>query len=115
MTDEDWSNPFARSLGMLLAGDAIDERDKRGNPIVDETMLVLFNAHYEPMPFIMPQFRFEGQWDLFEGHWDIVLDTRAPRGRRDLAPLMPGDVFELESRSMAVFSFHMEEHVEDEE
>jgi glycogen operon protein len=115
MTDEDWNSPYARTLGMLLPGDAIEEKDKRGNQIVDETMLVLFNAHYESMQFILPQFHFEGQWELFEGHWDIILDTVAPRGRRELPPLKPGDVFDIESRSMAVFSFHMEEHVEEEE
>lgn len=115
MSDDDWNNPFSRSLGMLLAGDAIGERDNRGNPIVDETMLVLFNAHYERMPFIIPQFRFEGQWEMFEGHWDLVLDTRASRGHRKAAPLKPGEVFELESRSLAVFAFHMEEHADEEE
>src|SRR5688572_27379707 len=32
MTDRDWSAPHVRHLGVLLAGDAIDEVDERGRP-----------------------------------------------------------------------------------
>ena len=45
MTDEDWQTWFARGLGIRLAGDAIDEVDARGNRIVDDTFLLLLNAH----------------------------------------------------------------------
>ena len=45
MTDEAWNADFVRSLGMLLSGDAIDEVDERGEPIIGDTLLVLLNAH----------------------------------------------------------------------
>ncbi|MEM5788430.1 MAG: glycogen debranching protein GlgX [Syntrophobacteraceae bacterium] len=109
MTDEDWNNPFTKCIGMVLAGDAIDELDDRGNQVVDDTMLVLMNAHWEPMAFIMPQFRFEGQWELFEGHWELVLDTRSETGRRKWGPVKPEAEYRLESRSVAVFRFRQDE------
>ncbi len=46
MNDEEWNSGFVRCLGMLLSGKAIDVRDEQGEPIVDDTFLVLFNAHH---------------------------------------------------------------------
>jgi glycogen operon protein len=105
MRPEDWNNPYTKCLGMLLAGDAIDERDERGRMIVDDTMLLLLNAHYDPLPFILPAFRFEGQWEFFEGGWELVMDTRRDSGRRRYPLVHAGEPYELESRSMALFRF----------
>jgi glycogen operon protein len=35
----------------------MDVRDRRGRPIQDDTFLVLLNAHYEPVPFVLPGLR----------------------------------------------------------
>lgn len=101
----DWNLPYARCLGIVLAGDAIDEVDSRGNPIVDDTMLVLFNAHWDPISFTMPPFRFEGQWGLFEGSWENILDTRTGTTKPRTGPLRPREVYDLDARSVAVFRF----------
>jgi glycogen operon protein len=98
MKEDDWNNPHTKCLGMLLAGDAMDEVDERGNPIEGATLLVAMNAHYEPVAFNLPLFRLEGEWSL-------ILDTRAPRGKRHYQPTRPGEPFELEARSMALFRF----------
>jgi len=50
MTDEDWQTGFARCLGVRLAGDAIEEVDAHGRQIRDDTLLLLFDAHYKPRP-----------------------------------------------------------------
>ncbi len=105
MTEGDWNLPYARCLGIVLAGDAIDEVDSRGNPIVDDTMLVLFNAHWDPISFTMPPFRFEGQWGLFEGSWENILDTRTGTTKPLTGPLRPREVYDLDARSVAVFRF----------
>jgi isoamylase len=94
MTDEDWNNPFARCLGLRLAGDAIEEVDARGNRIVDDTLLILLNAHHEPMPFILPAHRRKVRWQ-------VVLDTSKPQLKQH--PLRRGgDAYELEARSLAL-------------
>jgi len=54
-TDQDWNNGYARVLGVRLAGDAIAEVDEQGNAIVDDTLLLLLNAHHEPLSFTLPE------------------------------------------------------------
>ena len=54
MTDETWSLGFVKCLGVRLAGDAIDERDERGDRIAGDTLLLLLNANGEAVPFTLP-------------------------------------------------------------
>ena len=54
MTDADWSNDAARAFAVLLNGNAISEPDSRGEPIVDDSFLVIFNAWWEPLPVEYP-------------------------------------------------------------
>ena len=72
MSDEEWSSPFARCLGMLLSGDTIDVLSFTGEPIRDDTFLFLVNAHYGPIPFLLP-----GQEHL---EWQLILDTATDEG-----------------------------------
>jgi glycogen operon protein len=102
MTDEDWGNPSARSLGVRLAGDAIDEVDERGNRIIDDTLLILLNAHHELIPFVLPAHRARVRWEL-------GLDTREPTGRRRQRPLRGGETYELEARSLVLFRLRQQE------
>ena len=53
MPDEDWS-ASVKSLGLRLAGDLIEECDARGEKITGDTLLLLMNAHHEPVPFVLP-------------------------------------------------------------
>ncbi|MGE0823821.1 MAG: glycogen-debranching protein, partial [Candidatus Binatia bacterium] len=95
MTDEDWNNWHARCLGLQLAGDAIEEVDTRGNRIVGATLLMLLNAHYEPLTFLLPAHRPGVSWEL-------ILDTRIATGRFPQKPLAGGEAYLLESRSLAL-------------
>ena len=54
MTDEDWTAGFVRAFTVRLAGDAITERNGRGEPIVGNTLLLFINAHHEPVTFTIP-------------------------------------------------------------
>lgn len=97
MTDEDWSNPFARSVALRLAGDAIEEMDARGNHIVDDTLLIVMSALHESLPFVMPQYPSAAEWEL-------LLDTRYAEGKPARpAQIACGQVFELEAHSLALF------------
>ena len=62
MTDAMWSAPHVRTLGMLLSGVAMDEVDARGEPIVDDTLLVVLNADTAPRPFTLPQLESGLAW-----------------------------------------------------
>jgi isoamylase len=72
MTDEEWSSPFVRCIGVLLSGDTSDVSNFEGEAIRDDTFLLLINAHYEPIPFVLP-----GQEHL---EWQLILDTMDPNG-----------------------------------
>jgi isoamylase len=54
MAETDWSNSDVRSLQVLLSGDGIDEVDKHGNKVVDNTLLLLFNSSPEQVEFALP-------------------------------------------------------------
>jgi glycogen operon protein len=72
MSDEEWGSPFVRAIEVLLSGDTIDVLNFEGEPIRDETFLFLINAHFEPLPFVLP-----GQEHI---EWILILDTAEERG-----------------------------------
>jgi glycogen operon protein len=72
MTEEEWTSPFVRCLGMLLSDDATDVLNFEGEAGRDDTFLLLINAHYEPISFVLP-----GRERL---EWQLVLDTNETRG-----------------------------------
>jgi glycogen operon protein len=62
MSEQDWAEGNAKSMAVFLNGEAIPSPDSRGEPISDDSFLVLFNAHHEPMTFTMPPERFGPRW-----------------------------------------------------
>jgi len=109
MTEENWNDTAAKALGILLVGDtaAMDEMDERGNPISDDTMLLLLNAHYEKVQLVLPPYFG------YRGHWERVLDTLSATGRRKPLSLPAGEVYEMASRSIVLFRFTLAEEIED--
>jgi isoamylase len=63
MTRRDW-NDGEHVLGMFLNGGEIETLGHRGEEIVDDSFLLLFNAHYEDRTFMLPRRRFGAQWAL---------------------------------------------------
>lgn len=73
MTDQGWNAGFVRCLGVLWGGDVIEDVDETGQRIEGETVLILLNAHHEPIPFQLPAHDHVARWEL-------VLDTARPNG-----------------------------------
>ncbi|HET7100845.1 MAG TPA: glycogen debranching enzyme GlgX, partial [Terriglobia bacterium] len=96
MNGEDWNNPEARCFGLRLAGNAMDEVDENGNPLVDDTLLIILNSHHEPVDFTLPA--DQG----VQPEWELLLDTREATGNRKPPPLPGGKPFQVESRSLAM-------------
>ena len=71
MSDEDWQAGFARTVGVFLNGKGIPTPDDRGEPIVDDSFYLLFNAHHEPMEFTLPTCPWGDRWEK-------VIDTDEP-------------------------------------
>lgn len=62
MTDEDWGASFAKSIAVFLNGHGIPDRDLRGQRVLDDSFILCFNAHYEPIEFSLPLARFGEKW-----------------------------------------------------
>ena len=63
MTDEEWQAPGVKTLAVQFAGDAIDDRGPRGEPIIDDTLLVILNADDRPVAFTLPNHEVARRWE----------------------------------------------------
>ena len=95
MSEQDWSAGFAKSLMMFLNGRAIPTRGPRGEKIVDDSFLVCFNAHHEPLPFTLPP-------AAFGPRWHHVIDTADPDLRQNIGALEAGGRLQVTDRSIVV-------------
>ena len=97
MSDEAWDANWQQCLGVRLAGDMIPEVDERGQKIAGDTLLSLFNAHHEMIPFTLPVLPDDQQWQL-------LLDTTS--AANDNLFLAGGASYPLQGRSVAVLRHH---------
>ncbi|MBN2447921.1 MAG: glycogen debranching enzyme GlgX, partial [Phycisphaerae bacterium] len=95
MTGRDWGNPGTRCFGFRIAGDAIDDVDEHGHPVVDDTLLILLNAHTDPIDFVLPKTRAKQ-------YWELLLDTYVPCCERPKGLTRQAKSFKLEAHSLAV-------------
>ncbi|MDQ3879031.1 MAG: glycogen debranching protein GlgX [Actinomycetota bacterium] len=95
MTEEQWQEGFAKSIGIFLNGDAIPDPGPRGERITDDSFLLLFNAHEGTMDFTIPG----GEWG---DEWILDLDTS--HDSLDQPPLVcnAGETVTVEARSLQV-------------
>jgi len=96
MTDEDWDAGYAKSMAVYLNGQGIPDRDERGQRIVDDSFYMCFNAHYEPIEFVLPPSDFAEQWVE-------VINTAADCSTD---PIEAGTRVTVESRAMLVLQAH---------
>src|SRR5690606_19265945 len=94
MTDEDWESGYAKSMAVFLNGQGIPDLDVRGQRVVDDSFLLCFNAHFEPIEFTLPP-------PDFAGSWLRVIDTAEPAGPA-AEPLDAGAPLSVEGRAVVV-------------
>jgi isoamylase len=102
MSESDWREGFAKSLGVFLNGSAIQTLDEHGEPVVDDSFYVAFNAFDQPLPFRLPD---GAAWGSRWRRWITVLDTatgeaHAGGGGREVAS---GEELLLTGRSLRLF------------
>ena len=93
MQERDWESGFAKSMAVFLNGNAIASTDARGARVVDDSFLVVFNAHHETVRFVLPP-------DHFSSRWVKVVDTADAFSEGE--QLKAGDSLEVSGRSLAV-------------
>jgi glycogen operon protein len=75
MTQKDWNNTNAHTLGVFLNGKEIPSRTETGEEITDDSFLLLFNAYGEPITFTLPTRRFGQRWQV-----ELATGDGAPDG-----------------------------------
>ena len=95
MSDDEWDNSFARSLGLQMTGYSEDQYDAEGRPEIDDDFVLLFNAHHEEIPFTIPP-------NPEDARWEVLVDTSYAAGLRSDGFFKPGADYPLRARSMAV-------------
>ena len=93
MTDADWHGGGPHAVAVILNGDAIPARGRKGEPIVDDTFLVLFNGHWDPVEFRLPPRKVAA-------HWTVDIDTTDPDHQS--AAVRPGSKYVLDGRAVVV-------------
>ncbi|MGB7441558.1 MAG: glycogen debranching protein GlgX [Coleofasciculaceae cyanobacterium] len=72
MTEEQWQDGFAQAIGIFLNGEEIDICGPQGERIIDDSFLLLFNAHHEMVKFTLPPRQRTRKWS-------VMIDTQEPR------------------------------------
>ena len=89
MAPENWTDPHARCLGLVLDGRAQATGIRR--PASDVTLLLVVNAHHDVVPFTLPSV-------VGGSCWRLVVDTNAPGPAS--GTFASGDVYEVTGRSL---------------
>jgi glycogen operon protein len=92
MTDEDWERGDAHALALFLNGEEIPTHDREGNPIEGASFLIVFNAHYEPIDFCIPEVLGD----------DLVVEIDTAEGGNRGRSHGPGETLSVQSRSTLV-------------
>jgi glycogen operon protein len=95
MTSADWGNPGARSLALYLDGDDDPDRAADGTLLVDDDFLLLVNAWWEPLDFVVPATETGKTWAP-------EIDTYEPSGTAAPREIAAGDHVPVRPRSIVL-------------
>ena len=93
LSEGEWRDTRLQAFGYRLCGLAMDEVDEKGEPITDDTLLVLFNAAAETIQFVLP--------DAHPGkRWESLVDTTSDEEAREPRRFDVGSKLELLQRAL---------------
>ena len=101
MTDQEWANEGIKSVMVLLNGCAIAGSDAKGNRIVDDSFLMLFNAFEQTIHFTLTT-------PSSEQTWKVRIDTRKNRPRSSRRRFRSGERIRVDGRSLLILTNHAE-------
>jgi glycogen operon protein len=79
---------------VFLGGEAMQEVDERGRRVTDDSFLLLFNAHHDPIPFTLPDYDASG--------WLALVDTSYGNGLLPEGTYQPNGPYQVAGRSLAL-------------
>jgi glycogen operon protein len=98
MTPQDWAGGSVRTLAVFLNGHGIPERDALGEPITDDSFLLLFNPLPNGVTFTLPR-------KAYGAMWEVVVDTDDPllaKGARRKGSLKAGGKLDTVGHNLVV-------------
>jgi glycogen operon protein len=95
MTEKQWNEGFAKSVGVLMNGEELPDPNHRGELVTDDTFLMMFNAHSDEVPFTLPT----AAWGP---EWAVVIDTAHPQIDEGEQTYKAGEEVALTARSLMV-------------
>jgi glycogen operon protein len=93
MNESEWRDTTRQTFGYRLCGLAMDEVNDKGEPITDDTLLILFNASAEQVHFALPDAHPDNLWEM-------LIDTGREDEAEDQFRFDVGSKVALPERSM---------------
>jgi isoamylase len=72
MTDGDWTDASGLAIALYLDGSDDPDRAADGMPLLDDDFLVLVNAWWEPLEFVLPNTRERAAWRVEVDTYDLT-------------------------------------------
>ncbi len=95
MTEDEWKAGWVRCLGMRLSGRTVDDVDRYGEPLVDDSFLFCLNPHHEHIQFYIPPC-------TASCNWEVLVDTRDP-AHTEMRRINPGEPYDMVEHSAVLF------------
>ena len=94
MQDE-WDAGFVKTLTVFLNGQEIATPSHRGEQILDDSFLLMFNAHYDMLEFSLPE-------DVRDHKWRLLIDTKTEGFVKRTKSFRKADKIPVAARSLVV-------------
>jgi glycogen operon protein len=102
MDEHSWQQDHARALAVFLSGDGLNDVDKRGRPMRDDSFVLMFNADASDVTFSLPA-------SLQLGAGEKLVDTRSASTEFGIG-FDPNHPYVLQGRSLALVRFSRAVH-----
>jgi len=101
MTAADWSDENARAIAIYLDGSDDPDRAEDGTWLLDDDFLILVNAWWEPLSFVLPATRKQASWRTEVDTYDPAApaSSAAAQGAGDHVTVSPRSIAILRAAS----------------
>ncbi|MEN8443634.1 MAG: glycogen debranching enzyme, partial [Cyanobacteria bacterium J06555_13] len=103
LMQDEWTSGYVKTLTVFLNGEEIATPNKWGEQVLDDSFLLMFNAHYEPLEFALPtRFRNSDNTDWPDRKWRLVIDTKSEGFVKRTKTYKKNDKIPVAARSLIV-------------
>lgn len=103
MTDEHWRNDLAKSLAVYMNGRGLHSVGPKGEPIVDDSFYVIFNAWHKGLQYKLPATKYGKDWT-------VILDTSEGSFKKHRKIYHAEEMIRVKGRSITLLTHQLIEH-----